>query len=144
MLIMSERIRHETGHDELAAAAAIVASASHDYLPEGEETLTKMNEDWSRRYSHLLLKSGDSPSPAEILLVEQQRSLMRFVNTLIGNAVDHGRVISEKVGPILQRLGTELTEVGGRSWEEVKKDLPKLINLAVNEIIKSQIKQRTK
>jgi hypothetical protein len=34
LLILSVRIRHETGNEELADAAETFASASHDYIPE--------------------------------------------------------------------------------------------------------------
>jgi hypothetical protein len=55
LLILSARIRHETGNEELAEAACTLASASHDYIPEGEEMLSKMNDDWDCRYGKLLI-----------------------------------------------------------------------------------------
>lgn len=54
LLLLSARIRHETGNKELADAAETFASAAHDYVPEGEETLSAVNDAWSRRYGKLL------------------------------------------------------------------------------------------
>jgi hypothetical protein len=51
LLILSQRIRRETGNDGLADAALGFASASHDYAPPREyEPLSEMCEDWKRRF----------------------------------------------------------------------------------------------
>ena len=54
-LLLSERIRSETGSSELADAARTLASASHEYEPSGEEeTLAAMHADWQRRFDKLM------------------------------------------------------------------------------------------
>jgi hypothetical protein len=58
LLILSERIRKETGNQELADDAAGLAGASHNYMPEflpfggknADEMLAPQNDDWNRRY----------------------------------------------------------------------------------------------
>lgn len=51
LLALSERIRSETGNDDLADAARRLASASHNYDPSHEpEPLAEMCEDWRRRF----------------------------------------------------------------------------------------------
>ena len=51
LLVLSERIRRETGNDDLADAAKDLASTSHDYDPSHQpEPLVEMREDWSRRF----------------------------------------------------------------------------------------------
>jgi hypothetical protein len=57
LFVLSERIRRETGNDELSAAAEHLASASHEYVPERDpEPLADMCEDWNRRFDKLLHK----------------------------------------------------------------------------------------
>lgn len=52
LLALSDRIRRETGNDDLANAASQLASASHDYeLMAEPEPLFEMCEDWKRRFS---------------------------------------------------------------------------------------------
>jgi hypothetical protein len=52
LLRLSDRIRRETGNDDLASTASLLASASHDYEPTLEpEPLFEMCEDWKRRFS---------------------------------------------------------------------------------------------
>jgi hypothetical protein len=52
LLLLAERIRRETNNSELADAAMTLASASHDFVPEGEERLgqSEMYREWSRRF----------------------------------------------------------------------------------------------
>ena len=50
LLRLSERIRHEAGNNDLADAALTLATASHSYVPEGEEPLAEMQSDWQRRF----------------------------------------------------------------------------------------------
>ena len=59
LLILSERIRHETGNKELADAALTLADASHCYEPTTsvEESLAEMKDVWSRRYEDLMVGS---------------------------------------------------------------------------------------
>jgi hypothetical protein len=55
LCLLSRRIEVETGSKELAEAALSLASASHDYIPEREETgLTEMHADWQKRYDKLM------------------------------------------------------------------------------------------
>ena len=54
LVVLSERIRQETGNNNLADDAKALASASH--VPEGEEPLAEMHEDWHRRFDRLLRK----------------------------------------------------------------------------------------
>jgi hypothetical protein len=55
LLVLSGRIRRETGNSELACAAVHLASASHEYEPSREpEPLEEMYKDWSRRFDNLL------------------------------------------------------------------------------------------
>ncbi len=58
-MILSERIRHETGNSDLAEAALTLAGASHNYEPTGssvEESLAKMNDAWTRQFGKLLVR----------------------------------------------------------------------------------------
>ena len=57
LVVLSERIRQETGNNSLADDAKALASASHAYVPEGEEPLAEMHEDWHRRFDRLLRKT---------------------------------------------------------------------------------------
>jgi hypothetical protein len=52
LLVLSLRIRRETGSDDLADAAMRLASASHEYEPSGGESgaLADMYDDWHRRF----------------------------------------------------------------------------------------------
>ncbi len=55
LLVLSQRIRTETGNDDLADAAVQFASASHDYVPSHEpEPLAEMHKDWQRRFDKLM------------------------------------------------------------------------------------------
>jgi hypothetical protein len=59
LCVLSRRIEVETGSKELADAALSLASASHAYVPEGEETgLEAMHADWHRRYDKLMHGGG--------------------------------------------------------------------------------------
>jgi hypothetical protein len=52
LLLLSDRIRRETGDEELAKATMRLASASHDYdPPQQPDPLTEMCQDWTRRFS---------------------------------------------------------------------------------------------
>jgi hypothetical protein len=55
-----QRIRRETGNDDLADSASHLASASHDYQPcsPGEEGIAKRHRDWQRKFDDLLHKRG--------------------------------------------------------------------------------------
>jgi hypothetical protein len=51
LLLLSDRIRRETGNDDLADETGHLASASHDYEPSLQpERLTEMCRDWTRRF----------------------------------------------------------------------------------------------
>jgi hypothetical protein len=59
LLMLSNRIDHETGNKELAAAALTLAGASHEWTPPDysnwanppeRDPLDVMNEDWSKRW----------------------------------------------------------------------------------------------
>ena len=54
LLILSQRIRHETGNNDLAEATLTLASASHNYEPTAfaEQSLADMNDDWGRRFKN--------------------------------------------------------------------------------------------
>jgi hypothetical protein len=53
-LILSQRFRAGESHEQLADDLAMLAGASHDYVPEtGEEPLAALNDRWSRQYGHL-------------------------------------------------------------------------------------------
>jgi hypothetical protein len=58
LLTLSQRIRRETGNNDLADAALTLASASHGYEPTGsvEESLANMNDVWSRQFEKLLVR----------------------------------------------------------------------------------------
>jgi hypothetical protein len=58
LLILSQRIRHETGNNDLAEAALTLASASHAYQPTAsvEESLADMNDAWTRQFGKLLVR----------------------------------------------------------------------------------------
>lgn len=57
LLVLSDRIRRETGSSDLADAAMHLASASHDYEPARQpEPLAEMCEDWKRRFGEQLYK----------------------------------------------------------------------------------------
>jgi hypothetical protein len=60
LMILSLRIRHETGNNDLAEAALTLASASHEYEPTGsvDESLAAMSGDWSRQFGKLLVGRG--------------------------------------------------------------------------------------
>ena len=52
LFILSDRIRRETGNDELANETKLLASGSHDYEPSRQpEPLAEMCQDWNRRFS---------------------------------------------------------------------------------------------
>ena len=52
LFVLSDRIRRETGNDDLADATMHLASASHDYEPARQpEPLAEMCQDWTRRFS---------------------------------------------------------------------------------------------
>jgi len=58
LLVLSERIRRETGNSELADAAMNFAGASHHYVPESEpEPLAEMHKEWMRRFDSLMRQS---------------------------------------------------------------------------------------
>lgn len=65
LVLLAKRIQNETGNEELADAAGRLASGSHDYQPPGgEDRLSELAEEWSRRYGHLMYsgsgrKTGD-------------------------------------------------------------------------------------
>ena len=69
LVILSRRISHETGNEKLANAALGLASASHDYVPDGEEKLAllKMNDEWGQRYGHLLHGPAKRSKPTKTL-----------------------------------------------------------------------------
>ena len=53
LLVLSKRIRDETGNDDLADAASRLASASHSYDAMHEPKLLEvMCEDWRRRFNN--------------------------------------------------------------------------------------------
>jgi hypothetical protein len=53
LVILSHRIRHETGNKDLADETMHLASASHDYeTSRPPDPLTEMCEDWMRRFYH--------------------------------------------------------------------------------------------
>jgi hypothetical protein len=61
LLILSERIRHDTGNEKLADEARNLAGASHDYVPTIDpEPLAAKNDEWCRRFSSLMY-----PKPKE-------------------------------------------------------------------------------
>lgn len=63
LLVLSERVRRETGNDDLANAATRLASASHDYEPSREpEPLAEMCEDWHSRFDKHLTGEQDIKS----------------------------------------------------------------------------------
>jgi hypothetical protein len=79
LLILSARIRHETGNEELAEAAATFAGASHEYVPEREKILAEMNDDWTRRHSNPIVKPQAGTLQLPISSEEQLRTLRKFV-----------------------------------------------------------------
>ena len=56
LLLLSERIRQETGNADLADSASQLASASHDYEPcsSGQELLANMHSEWHRCFADLM------------------------------------------------------------------------------------------
>jgi hypothetical protein len=64
LLVLSERIRRETGNADLANAAGHLAGASADYEPcigqdgtsADEHHLATMHKDWQRKFGDLLHK----------------------------------------------------------------------------------------
>ena len=60
ILVLSERIRHETGNDKLADDARMLASASAPYLePNNHPEMAKIVVKWRDSYNHLLSGSED-------------------------------------------------------------------------------------
>lgn len=52
LLILSKRIRRDTGDEMLADDCAMLASASHDYVPaRSDEPLAPINYEWTHRYT---------------------------------------------------------------------------------------------
>ena len=61
LMILAARIKTETGNTELANYAMSLAIASHDYSPEnGEDRLSKLNEEWRTKYGTVLHDFLDS------------------------------------------------------------------------------------
>lgn len=52
LVLLSHRIRVETGNNDLADETMHLASASHDYEPSRQpEPLAEMCQDWTHRFS---------------------------------------------------------------------------------------------
>lgn len=75
LLVLSKRIRHETGKDDLADAAEHLASASHDYEPSRDpEPLAEMCENWHSRFDKHL--TGEQKITSRGIVTSAQESIV--------------------------------------------------------------------
>jgi hypothetical protein len=67
LLVLSQRIRSETGNHELANAALRFASASHEYEPPlGHEPLSDMCQEWGRGFDKTPEQMPNEKKPREL------------------------------------------------------------------------------
>src|SRR4029078_7545425 len=67
LLVLSQRIRSETGNHEVANAALRFASASHEYEPPlGHEPLSDMCQEWGRGFDKTPEQMPNEKKPREL------------------------------------------------------------------------------